>query len=114
MLIVNRHIKRISNKLSDIPFLKENSLTVNILLLLGVIIFVVITVDFNTELSVQKDEITQVVGTLNQSINTLHLDASVNIIIKPPCVGIIPPVTFFNSDNDIIARPCDRAPPSLA
>jgi hypothetical protein len=108
------HTKRIFQRVLDIPFLKENNLSVNILLLLGLLAFVVITIDLDTELSVQKDEITQVVCVLDESIGTLQLDALDIITIDPPVVGYISPINYSNSDNDVLTLPSDRAPPSLA
>ncbi len=97
-----------------IPVLEGNSLSVNILLLLGLLTFIVITIDLDTELSVQKDEITQIVATLDKSINTLHLDVLDNSIIKPPLVGLFPLITFLKSDNDVVTLPEGRAPPLAA
>lgn len=98
----------------NIPVLKDNSLSVNILLLLGLFAFILITVDLDTELSVQKDEISSVVCVLDESIGTLQLDAPDIITIDPPIVGYIPPINYSNSDNDVVTFPSDRAPPATA
>ncbi len=106
--------KSLYRRLISIPVLKDNSAPVNILLLLGIVTFIIVTIDLDTELSVQKNEITQIVATLDQSINTLQLDALDNAIVEPPLVGLIPHITFLSSDNDVVTLPEGRAPPQAA
>lgn len=98
----------------NIKILKDNPLSVNILLLLGLITFVLITVDLDTELSVEKDEISTIVCILDESIGTLQLDVFDFITTDPPVVGFVPPLIYSNSYNDVVTNPSDRAPPFTA
>lgn len=76
--------------------------------------FVIITIDLDTELSVQKDEISQCVGTLNESIDSIHLDASDNnLTIVPPIIGCVQDMIFCNPDNDVLTLHSNRAPPAI-
>lgn len=94
-----------------LKFVSDNGLAVNLLIFISIVAFAVITIDFNTELSVQKDEINQVVGVLNESISSVQLDAGDNLIIEPFFEGTLPDLVLARIQSDRFNRPTDRAPP---
>ncbi|GEM_PF-3388745 len=109
-LYFRKKLKR--NFVSD--FLKENGLGVNLLLLLGFVLLVIVTVDLNTDLSVEKKEIECVFCTITPNIP--HLDLNLQRVkdFVVPCVGII-----LMEDDTITNRICyspdfGRAPPRSA
>ena len=84
------------------------------LLLLGVALFVIVTVDLNTELSVEKKEIESVFCTITPNVPLLdkNLQSVKDFVV--PCVGII-----LLTDDTITNRICyspelGRAPPCSA
>ena len=92
-------------------FVFENGTAVNLLIFMGFLLFVIITLDFDTELSVQRDEITYVVATLNNSVNTLDSGSNVSLIIDPPQTGVVQLIIPSFKNNDQITLPDGRAPP---
>jgi hypothetical protein len=94
-----------------IEILKENGLEVNLLLLVALVTFVVMWVDLDSDLAIQKNEIDSVVATLTNSINTLSIDVSSILIIEPPFLGILTTYNFNPTNTDIIDFPKGRSPP---
>jgi len=90
--------------------LSQNSFSVNLLLFLGLTAFILIGIDLGSELSVQKDEITVVVGNLE---NVINLNVSFSGSSNPlPLSGLIPTLHFSFSDNIFLTLSQNRAPPS--
>ena len=86
-----------------------NTFSVNLLLFLGLTAFILIGFDLGSELSVQKDEITVVVGNLENVITlSVGLSVSSNLL---PLTGLIPILHFSFSDNIFLTLSQDRAPP---
>ena len=73
MLNGQNNITGIFSSTKNIRFLKGNSLSVNVLLLLGITAFILIGADLESDLAVQKDEIAQVVSILSDSEDTVGL-----------------------------------------
>jgi hypothetical protein len=92
-------------------FFKQNSFTVNILLFLGLFTFLVIGIDLDSELAVQKDEIDAVVATLTNSLITPCLEASNFLIINPPLIGFLSDYELIPSNAEVIDPHSGRSPP---
>ncbi len=91
--------------------LTDNGNKVNLLLLIGLVTFIVIWVDLDSDLAVQKNEIESVVATLTNSINTLSIDSSAILLIEPPVLGVISVNNFNPSITHVIDFPKGRSPP---
>ncbi len=94
-----------------VEILKENGLQVNLLLLVALVTFVVMWVDLDSDLAVQKNEIDSVVATLTNSINTLSIDSSTILVIEPPFLGILASYEYKPTNTDILDFPKGRSPP---
>jgi len=109
-LKVPRFIKNIFDRF---PFLKENTLQGNVIFLLGVITFILITIDLQTELAIEKNESLSVCELLDQYDDTPILDTFDIIKIDLPFISNI----FYSQPNiihvDSFTCLKDRAPPSL-
>jgi hypothetical protein len=92
-------------------FFKQNSFTVNILLFLGLFTFLVIGIDLDSELAVQKDEIDAVAAILTNSLNTLSLEASDILIVNPPLIGVLSDYELILSNAYVIDPHRGRSPP---
>lgn len=108
--IVSRIIKNIFN---CFPFLKENTLQGNVIFLLGIVTFILISIDLQTELAIEKKEVLSVCELLDQYDDTTALDSPENIKIDLPFISNI-----FYVQPDIIRVSLftclkDRSPPSL-
>jgi hypothetical protein len=109
-LKVPRFVKNIFDRF---PFLKENTLQGNVIFLLGVITFILITIDLQTELAIEKNEALSVCELTDQYDDTVTFDTPDNIKIDLPFVSNI----FYIQPNiihvDSFTCLKDRAPPSL-
>jgi len=101
------------DKIRSLPFIKNNSIQVNIILLLGAFTFIVIWVDLNSELAVEKNEIEYVVAVLentNEAVSFADLHA---FIFDLSLNGVLPIYTVPIQTNDVLSLPRDRSPPVL-
>jgi hypothetical protein len=105
-------LKKLENIFSRIPVLKENTLQVNILVILFVFTYIVITVDLQTEMAVEKDEISTLTGVLVQTFNLSLIDLPFGTIIDFPLLGFIPATSIHYDHSDIFTCLKARAPPA--
>ena len=91
--------------------IRENGFNVNFLIFISIFTFVIIGIDLDSYLAVQKDEIDSVVATLTDSINTLNLDATNVLIIEPPLLGVISSFNEILKTTFVIDFPRGRSPP---
>lgn len=102
-----------NKKSSFIRFIKENGLSVNLLLLLGISAYIIIGIDLESELAVQKEEISSVVATLTNSLNTLSFDSADILIVEPPELGVIQTLNINPVTTHVTDFPKGRSPPVL-
>jgi len=103
--LVNKYKQQLS------AFLDENGRGVNFLLVLGITTFIIVWIDLNSELAVEKNEIEYVVAVLAKSINTLNIDTLNFLIVDPPVESV---VLLYNDDystTDVLRNPTGRSPP---
>lgn len=91
--------------------IRENGFEVNFLIFISIFTFVIIGIDLDSDLAVQKNEIDSVVATLTDSINTLYLDATNVLIIEPPLLGVISSYNEILKTTFVIDFPRGRSPP---
>jgi hypothetical protein len=94
-----------------IDFVTENGLTVNFLLAAAIVTYLIIGIDLETELSVQKEEIDSVVATLTNSINTLSLNSTDIVVTEPPVLAILYSYDVITPITDVTDFPKGRSPP---
>ena len=104
--------KKIENIFSRIPVLRDNTLQVNILIVLAVFTYIVITVDLQTEMAVEKDEISTLTGVLVQTFNLSLIDVPFGTTIDFPLLGYIPATSIQYDHSDIYTCLKARAPPA--
>jgi hypothetical protein len=92
-------------------FLSENGSKVNFLLFAAFLTFLIIGIDLDSDIAVQKDEIDSVVATLINSINTLNLDATEVLTIEPPLLGVLSSFDIKPHTNEVSDFPTGRSPP---
>jgi hypothetical protein len=112
MLNTQNNITDIFSRIKNIRFLKGNSLSVNVLLLLGITAFILISADLESDLAVQKDEISQVVSVLTDSEDTVGIAPEADMIIEPPLTGVLITEKFSFDYEKPVAIESDRAPPA--
>ena len=98
---------------SRIPVLRDNTLQINFLIVLAAFTYIVITVDLQTEMAVEKDEISSLVAVLVQSQNLSLTDVPLDIKIELPLLGIIPATSIQVTHNDVFSCLMVRGPPVL-
>jgi hypothetical protein len=108
---LGKKINTLYRKVSS--FLVENGIKANLILFLGLLAYVIIGVDFDTEYAVQQDEISYVIGVLNRSLNDAGLDILTIIDLKPPLIGLIITIDDVIVVSSTIEFPTDRAPPTI-
>lgn len=109
----NKHNIKYFGRIKSLPFISENSFSVNLLLLLSVFAFVIITVDLQTELAKENGEVENLVAVLSQTINNPDLTPIILSEIIPQAEENLPPVPFITADNNITSAINDRAPPTV-
>lgn len=89
----------------------RNEFRGNLIILLGLISFTVIGFDFDTEFSVQQDEIDYVVAVLNKTETAKKIDIPTVLIYTPPSHQFV--ISFEESipQSDLVEHPTERAPP---
>ena len=94
-----------------LDFVCENGISVNFLLASAIVTYLIIGIDLETELAVQKEEIASVVATLTNSINTLSLNATDVIVTEPPVLAILLTYDVITPITDVTDFPKGRSPP---
>jgi hypothetical protein len=94
-----------------LEFVNENGLAVNFLLGAAIVTFVIIGIDLETELAVEKEEIASVVATLTNSINTLSLNSTDIVVTEPPVLAILYSYDVITPITDVSDFPKGRSPP---
>lgn len=93
--------------------MRENTFHANLILILGIFTFIVITIDLQTEMAIEKDEISSIVFILEQTIDTTLLNKPLILNLDFQFVGIIPETFTHRIFNEVFTCLQDRAPPSL-
>jgi hypothetical protein len=104
-------LKNIFNRFVNSPYIAGNDFKTNFLLALSFITFVIIAIDLETEMAVERDEISSVVATLEESISTIQLDHSDQNTIKPQPAGLIVLAESSSYNPELYNLPHDRSPP---
>jgi hypothetical protein len=104
-------LSKIKNILNRIPLLKGNTFQQNLILALAFITYLVVTIDLQTEMALEKDEISSVAAILDNTVDTTILDAPLDVQINLQFVGIIPITSSYIIHNDLLSCLKDRAPP---
>lgn len=106
-------IKNKLKLLKELPSLIEgNSFSVNLLLLLGLTAFILISADLGSQLSAEKDEIGAVIAVLEESFSSIDLSAVIIQDIERPLLYEIP-LLNSNIENDLFLTSNDnRGPPA--
>ncbi|HEX2787428.1 MAG TPA: hypothetical protein VHP32_05940 [Ignavibacteria bacterium] len=108
-----RFFKYIYCNIKHSPFIKDNSSIANLILLLGIVLFFAVLEDFSTEISLDKNEITNVIQILDSSEEDLFFEDIIVIINQKNFVT-------FLSIQDVIIEPVElfhifsnRSPPEV-
>lgn len=94
-------------------FIAKNGFRTNFILVLGLLAYVIVAIDFDTDFAIQRDEIDYVVAILSKSLNEAGLDILTIIDFKPPFQGI---VLLFDENilfSESLEFPTNKAPPAL-
>jgi hypothetical protein len=92
-------------------FLIENDFRTNVILILASFTYIIIVVDLQTELAIERNEITETVAALSQSVsvNYIHIIEGLNVFIPLISLPLLHE-NCFSSDNPC-KLPGERAPP---
>lgn len=94
-------------------FIADNGFQTNLILALGLLAYVIIIIDFDTDIAVQRDEIDYVVAVLSKSLNDAGLDILTIIDFKPPFQGFVFSYNEKVLFSETLEFPTGRAPPSI-
>ncbi|CAN5452817.1 hypothetical protein BH10BAC5_BH10BAC5_15770 [soil metagenome] len=108
----NKILQKAESFFSRIPLLRDNTLQVNFIILLAAFTYIVITVDLQTEIALEKDEIAAFSAVLVHSFNSSLVDVPFDSYLNFPLLGFIAPVTADVIHNDLLHCLKDRAPPT--
>lgn len=106
-----RVINSIRKRLQAMPFFAGTDFKINFLLGLVLFTFIIIGIDLESELAVDRDEISYVVATLNESISGQLLNNSDYLTFEIPQIGLITQSDFYYYSAELYNIPQDRAPP---
>lgn len=104
-------INKYPDLLKRFAFFRDNDLKRNLIFFLGVFIILVIAIDFNTEMSQEKNEIGNIVAVLTSTTNCSELSLLDKLNIDPPLLFIIfiPNQKYTHSTSTILHKV--RGPP---
>lgn len=107
----SNYIEKLFKKISTNPFLKGNNFQANTLLFLGVITFIIICIDLNSEIAVERDEIAHIIATLSKTFN--YTVSNTSSVINPDlnCLGFVPITILFFHNSYYKTLSHQRAPP---
>jgi hypothetical protein len=106
-----KYSRHFFEKINRLPFIHNNSFEVNIIILLGAFAFIVIGVDLNSELAVEKNEIEYVVAVLENTNEAVSLSDLSAFIFNLSLNGVLPIYIVPIQTSDILSLPRDRSPP---
>ncbi|MBS1494518.1 MAG: hypothetical protein JST55_13465 [Bacteroidetes bacterium] len=104
-------LSKIKNIFNRIPLLKGNSFQQNLILALAFITYLVVTIDLQTEMAIEKDEISSVAAVLDNTIDSTILDAPLDANVDFQFIGIISFTSTHTIQNNFFSCLKDRAPP---
>ncbi|MCB0723466.1 MAG: hypothetical protein KDC73_02090 [Ignavibacteriae bacterium] len=75
-------------RVKQLPFIKDNPPVANLILVLGIFAYILIFVDFHTEMARDKDEISSVIGVLENTNQVVDI-CSLSLLIDLKVVSVI-------------------------
>ena len=94
--------------------LKGNTFSVNLLLFLGISLFILIGIDLGTELSLSKDEMGIILETENSSPLVMCIYTGAALFSEFEELGHLHLFNFSILNHEYSSCPNDRAPPKTA
>lgn len=111
--VKNKFLNASDKFFSRIPLLKNNSLQLNFIILLASFTYIVITVDLQTDMAVEKGEIATFSAILTNSFNSSAVDVPFDSYLTFPLIGFIHHDTIRVIHSEVSLCLKDRAPPAL-
>jgi hypothetical protein len=97
--------------IKELPFIKGNSSSVNILIFLLVAAYFIVGHDLSKEMAKAKNEIGFFTSTLENSVHVDTTDILTLLEMIPPGMYIIPPTSPEIINSDVQLFPPGRSPP---
>jgi hypothetical protein len=104
-------LRKIEYIFSKIPILRENSLRTNLLIFLFSISYVIIAIDLQTEMAVEKDEIFSVFEVLDDTSDSPDYNVETISNSELKLIGFITVTTNHIINEDVFTCIKDRSPP---
>jgi hypothetical protein len=108
-----KSLKNITNKVLSSQIFENSTLKINLLLFLALTLFAVIAVDLNSELAKEKDEITFVIESLEDSDIDFHADSGSILNNDLPFQELIQHHNLSFTQQEVSSQTKDRSPPEL-
>lgn len=108
---MKKFILKYFNLISQSAFFKHNDFKANLIFVLCILFFIVAAEDLGSELAQQKDEVSYVVATLNESVDFLNFNTLVPLIYSPVVVAYLTVENAEISNDNSFDFSSGRSPP---